>query len=235
MKEVRPILIISDDQALRVTLAVELERAGEFTAFKAKTAREAEMMVKAPCARFDAIILDIDLADGAGCGLCAKLRQGNVTAPIILLSASTQETDFVRCLDAGANDYLTTPFRMAELLARLRIQLRIFDAGENAVFTIGPYTFRPSAKLLQEPARNRRIRLTKKEVAILELLYRAGPRPVARQELLHEIWGQSASVDTHTLGMHISRVRRKMEPNARMLVTTRGGYRLDPGGAGLAA
>ena len=84
----------------------------------------------------------------------------------------------VRGLDSGANDYIAKPFRLAELLARLRAQLRIFENSEDAVFTIGPYTFRPSAKLLQEPAKNRRIRLTEKEAAILKFLYRAGGRPV---------------------------------------------------------
>jgi DNA-binding response OmpR family regulator len=117
--------------------------------------------------------------------------------------------------------------------ARLRAQVRIFENSEDAVFTIGPYTFRPSAKLLQEPARNRRIRLTEKESAILKFLYRAGTQPVARQVLLNEVWGYNAAVTTHTLETHIYRLRQKIEPdpsNARLLVTEGGGYRLDPEG-----
>ena len=88
-------------------------------------------------------------------------------------------TDVVKGLDCGANDYIAKPFKLAVLLARLRAQLRIFENSEDAVFTIGPYTFRPAAKLLQEPAKNRRIRLTEKEAAILKFLYRAGTRSVA--------------------------------------------------------
>ena len=98
---------------------------------------------------------------------------------------------------------------------------------------IGPYTFRPAAKLLQEPAKNRRIRLTEKEAAILKFLYRAGTRSVARQVLLNEVWGYNAAVTTHTLETHIYRLRQKIEPdpaNARLLVTEGGGYRLDPEG-----
>jgi DNA-binding response OmpR family regulator len=127
---------------------------------------------------------------------------------------------------------------MAELLARLRAQLRIFENSEDAVFTIGPYTFRPAAKLLQEPARNRRIRLTEKEAAILKFLYRAGSKAVARQVLLNEVWGYNAAVTTHTLETHIYRLRQKIEPdptNARLLVTEGGGYRLDPEGVASAA
>lgn len=82
--------------------------------------------------------------------------------PVIMLTGSDDESDIVKGLDAGANDYVAKPFRIAELLARLRAQLRLFENSEDAVFSIGPYTFRPSAKLLQEPAKNRRIRLTEK-------------------------------------------------------------------------
>ena len=151
--------------------------------------------------------------------------------PIIMLTGSDAETDVVRGLDSGANDYIAKPFRLNELLARLRAQLRIFENSEDAVFTIGPYTFRPSAKLLQDPAKNRRIRLTEKEAAILKYLYRAGGRPVGRQILLNEVWGYNSAVTTHTLETHIYRLRQKIEPdpaNACLLVTEGGGYRLDP-------
>jgi DNA-binding response OmpR family regulator len=101
------------------------------------------------------------------------------------------------------------------------------------VFAIGPYTFRPAGKLLQDQARGRRIRLTEKEAAILKFLYRAGTHAVGRQVLLNEVWGYNASVTTHTLETHIYRLRQKIEPdpaNARLLITEGGGYRLDPEG-----
>jgi DNA-binding response OmpR family regulator len=229
----RPILIVDDDGTLRETLAEQLEVDGEFTASEAATLAEAEAKLSAAEARFDAVILDVTLPDGDGRDLCARLRRQGVRVPIIMLTGSDEERDVVRGLDAGANDYIAKPFRLAELLARLRAQLRIFENSEDAVFTIGPYTFRPSAKLLQEPAKNRRIRLTEKEAAILKFLYRAGTRPVARQVLLNEVWGYNAAVTTHTLETHIYRLRQKIEPdpaNARLLVTEGGGYRLDPQG-----
>ncbi len=229
----RPILIVDDDSALRATLAEQLEVDGEFNAVEASTIAEAEAKVTGPDARFDALILDVTLPDGDGRDLCQKLRRGGMKMPIIMLTGSDDESDVVRGLDSGANDYIPKPFRLAELLARLRAQLRTFENSEDAVFTIGPYVFRPSAKLLQEPARNRRIRLTEKEAAILKFLYRSGTRPVPRQILLNEVWGYNAAVTTHTLETHIYRLRQKIEPdpaNARLLVTEAGGYRLDPQG-----
>lgn len=234
----RPILIVDDDAVLRETLLEQLEVDGEFAAAQAASVSEAEAMVTARDARFDALILDVGLPDGDGRDLCASLRKAGLRMPIIMLTGSDDEADVVRGLDAGANDYIAKPFRLAELLARLRAQLRIFENSEDAVFTIGPYTFRPSAKLLQEPSKNRRIRLTEKEAAILKFLYRAGTRPVARQVLLNEVWGYNANVTTHTLETHIYRLRQKIEPdpgNARLLVTEGGGYRLDPTASASAA
>ena len=229
----RPILIVDDDPGLRSMLAEQLSVDGEFLAIEAGSAVEAEASVAARGARFDAMILDVGLPDGDGRDLCARLRRNGFKSPIIMLTGSDEEADVVRGLDSGANDYIAKPFRLAELLARLRAQLRIFENSEDAVFSIGPYTFRPAAKLLQEAQRNRRIRLTEKEAAILKFLYRAGTRPVARQQLLNEVWGYNAAVTTHTLETHIYRLRQKIEPdpaNARLLLTEGGGYRLDPEG-----
>jgi DNA-binding response OmpR family regulator len=196
----RPILIVDDDSALRETLAEQLEVDGEFTATEAASIAEAESKLSGPDARYDALILDVTLPDGDGRDLCQALRRQGLKMPIIMLTGSDEESDVVRGLDSGANDYIPKPFRLAELLARLRAQLRTFENSEDAVFTIGPYTFRPSAKLLQEPTRNRRIRLTEKEAAILKFLYR---------------WRQKIEPDP---------------ANARLLVTEGGGYRLDPQG-----
>ncbi|MBW8270136.1 response regulator transcription factor [Caldovatus aquaticus] len=234
----RPILIVDDDEALRATLAEQLAVGGEFVPAEAATLAEAEARLTAEEARFDLVLLDIGLPDGDGRELCARLRRRGLRMPIIMLTGADAEADVVKGLDAGANDYIAKPFRLNELLARIRAQLRVFDNSEDAVFTIGPYTFRPAAKLLLEPARNRKIRLTEKEAAILKFLYRAGGRPVARQVLLNEVWGYNSAVTTHTLETHIYRLRQKIEPdpaNARLLLTEGGGYRLDPTAGRVAA
>jgi DNA-binding response OmpR family regulator len=206
---------------------------GTFAPTAAVSIADAQAQLAVADARFDAVILDVGLPDGDGRDLCAKLRKQGQKMPIIMLSGLDTESDEVRGLDVGANDYVAKPFKLAVLLARLRAQLRIFENSEDAVFTIGPYTFRPAAKLLQEPAKNHRIRLTEKETAILKFLYHAGTRTVARRVLLNEVWGYNAAVTTHTLETHIYRLRQKIEPdsaNARLLMTDGGGYRLDPQG-----
>ncbi len=227
----RPILMVDDDVSLRSMLTEQLTMDGEFTPTEAGSIAEAEALLLSPDSHFDALILDVSLPDGDGRDLCKRLRQNGLKLPIIMLTGADDETDVVRGLDSGANDYIAKPFRLGELLARLRAQLRIFENSEDAVFIIGPYLFRPSAKLLQDPVRNKRIRLTEKEASILKFLYRNGATPVARQVLLNEVWGYNASVTTHTLETHIYRLRQKIEPdpnNLRLLLTEQGGYRLDP-------
>ena len=234
----RRILIVDDDRALRSTLAEQLALDGEFFPVAAASGAEAEALLFAPDARFDAILLDVGLPDGDGRELCLRLRRSGIKVPVLMLTGANEEQDVVRGLDAGANDYIAKPFRFGELLARLRSQLRSFEDSEDAVFTIGPYSFRPAAKILHEPVRNRRIRLTEKECAILKFLHRAGPRPVSRQVLLNEVCGYNAGVTTHTLETHVYRLRQKIEPDparARILLTEGGGYRLDPTPTGPAA
>ncbi|WP_025885980.1 response regulator transcription factor [Asaia prunellae] len=229
----RPVLIVDDDDTLRQLLVEQLKLEGEFEPIQAASVAEAKEKLAVPDVRVDTILLDVTLPDGDGRDFCAELRRQGVRMPIIILTGSDDETDVVRGLDAGANDYVAKPFRIAELLARLRAQLRLFENSEDAVFPIGPYLFRPSSKILQEPAKNRRIRLTEKEAAILKYLYRAGHRPIARQVLLNEVWGYNAAVTTHTLETHIYRLRQKIEPdpaNASLLLTEGGGYRLNPEG-----
>ena len=226
----RPILIVEDDAALRATLAEQIAMEGDFTADEAESATEAAAKLAEADARYDAILLDIGLPDGDGRDFCAKLRRDGKRMPVIMLTGADAEADVVRGLDAGANDYIAKPFRLGELLARVRAQLRVFDNSEDAVFAIGPYLFRPSARLLQEAATKRRVKLTDKECGILKFLYRAAGKPVPRQVLLNEVWGYNSAVTTHTLETHIYRLRQKIEAdptNARLLLTEGGGYKLD--------
>ena len=103
--------------------------------------------------------------------------------------------------------------------------------SEDAVFAIGPYTFKPAAKLLLDNEKRKKVRLTEKETSILKYLFRAGDRAVSRDVLLNEVWGYNAGVTTHTLETHVYRLRQKIEPdpaNARLLLTEQGGYKLAP-------
>jgi len=171
------------------------------------------------------------LPDMDGREACRLMRRSGVKSPIIMLTASDTDADTILGLDAGANDYVTKPFRLGVLLARLRAQLRQHEQSEDAVFSIGPYTFKPSSKLLVDEPAQKKVRLTEKETAILKFLYRAGDKVVGRESLLGEVWGYNTGVTTHTLETHVYRLRQKIEhdpSNAQILITEPGGYRLVP-------
>ena len=124
---------------------------------------------------------------------------------------------------------MVKPFRLPVLLARLRAQLRQHEQSEDVVFTIGPYTFRSSAKLLIHGETKKKIRLTEKETSILKYLYRSGSNVVDRETLLAEVWGYSAGVTTHTVETHMYRLRQKIESDPsdpKILMTKPGGYQL---------
>src|ERR1700704_4703955 len=220
----KKILLVDDDQALRTVLAEQLDLYDGFNTIQVGTA--AEGLEKAKLAHYDAILLDIGLPHMDGRGPCKPMRP-----PVLMLPAADPDADTILGLESGANDYVTKPFRINVLLARLRAHLRQHERSEDAVMTIGPYEFHPAAKMLVEKGGKKKIRLTDKEASILKYLFRAGDRPVARDVLLNEVWGYNAGVTTHTLETHIYRLRQKIEKDpasAAILITDRGGYRLQP-------
>ena len=224
----RTLLIIDDDDDLREALAEQLALHEEFRTVQAANAADGIRLGRE--VRADLILLDVDLPDMDGREACRELRTAGVTTPIILLTGQSSDADTVKGLEAGANDYVTKPFRFAVLLARIRAHLRSHEQSEDAVFRIGPYEFRPAGKVMVDD-KGRKIRLTEKETSILKYLYRAGSKAVMREELLAEVWGYNAGVTTHTLETHIYRLRQKIEPEpgpARLLLTDTGGYRLQP-------
>jgi DNA-binding response OmpR family regulator len=225
----RRILIVDDDADLRHALAEQLSLHEEFITAEAETGGSALEFVGQQY--FDAILLDVGLPDMDGRELCRLMRRSGVRAPILILTGADSDADAILGLDSGANDYITKPFKLSVLLARLRAQLRQHEQSEDAVFTIGPYTFRPSAKLMVDDTGRKKVRLTEKETAILKYLYRAGERVIGRDVLLGEVWGYNAGVTTHTLETHIYRLRQKIErepSRAEILITEPGGYRLIP-------
>ena len=225
----KKILLVDDDEALRQSLGEQLRLHEEFSTVESGNGGDALEVAKQEY--FDAILLDVGLPDMDGREVCRLMRRNGVKSPIIMLTAAESDADTILGLDAGANDYVTKPFKLGVLLARLRAQLRQHEQSEDAVFTIGPYTFRPSAKLLVHGESKKKIRLTEKETAILKYLYRTGNKVVGRDTLLGEVWGYNASVTTHTLETHVYRLRQKIErdpSNAAILVTEPGGYRLAP-------
>ncbi|MDD7969500.1 response regulator transcription factor [Roseinatronobacter alkalisoli] len=226
MPKLNKVLLVDDDDDLREALSEQLVMTDEFDVFEA--ANGAEAMDKVRTGQFDLAILDVGLPDTDGRELCKRMRKAGFKSPVIMLTGHDSDADTILGLDSGANDYITKPFKLPVLLARLRAQLRQHEQSENAVFQLGPYLFKPAQKMLIDE-NERKIRLTEKETNILKFLYRAPEGVVPRDVLLHEVWGYNAGVTTHTLETHIYRLRQKIEPdpsNASLLVTESGGYRL---------
>ncbi len=222
------ILVVEDDRELRDALIEQLAIQAEFEPIAVGTAAEA--ISAAQNGAVDIVIMDVGLPDMDGRDAVRQIRTNGFKAPIVMLTGHDSDNDTIMGLDAGANDYVVKPFRFSVLLARLRAQMRSHEASEDAVFAIGPYSFRPGAKMLVTE-NGARIRLTEKETAILRYLYRSGVTPVPREVLLQEVWGYNSGVTTHTLETHIYRLRQKIEPDPAapsLLETHAGGYRLVP-------
>lgn len=224
----RTILLVDDDNDLRETLVEQLSLYEEFTILQEATATKGIHTARG--GHIDLLIMDVGLPDMDGREAVKLLRKGGFKSPIIMLTGQATDSDTILGLEAGANDYVTKPFRFAVLLARIRAQLRQHEQSEDATFSIGPYTFKPSQKLLLDD-KGGKIRLTEKESAIIRYLYRADQKVVTRDVLLEEVWGYNSGVTTHTLETHVYRLRQKIEAdpaNAEILVTESGGYKIVP-------
>jgi DNA-binding response OmpR family regulator len=226
MPKTHKILIIDDDSELGEAVKEQLSPFEEFDAVVAQNAKEGIQIVRAGL--IDLVIMDIGLPDIEGHEAVRILRRNGFKAPVIMLSGRDADADTILGLESGANDYITKPIRFGVLLARIRAQLRQHQASDDAIFTIGASTFRPSSKLFYNHSGDK-IRLTDKETSVLRYLCRAG-QPVSRETLLREVWGYSPGLTTHTLETHIYRLRQKIESDAAnpaILITDSRGYRLE--------
>jgi DNA-binding response OmpR family regulator len=224
----RTILLVDDDADLRETLVEQLRLYDEFNVIEGENAAKGISIVRGE--HVDLLIMDVGLPDMDGREAVKLLRKGGFKSPIIMLTGHDTDADTILGLEAGANDYVTKPFRFAVLLARIRAQLRQYEQSEDATFNVGPYVFKPAQKLLTD-GDGKKIRLTEKEAAIIRYLFRAGQKAVTRDELLEEVWGYNSGVTTHTLETHVYRLRQKIEKdpsNAEILVTENGGYKIIP-------
>ena len=229
MSTAKKILIIDDDEILRETLKEQFALHDEFAVDRCRNGRRRHQGGQGTITAIWLSSTSI-CPTWTGAKPARSCGRNGYKGPIVMLTAQGSDPDQILGLDAGANDYVAKPFRFAVLLARVRAHLRQHEQSEDAVFKVGPYTFKPGAKMLIRDD-SRKIRLTEKETAIIKFLYRAGERTVSRDVLLHDVWGYNAGVTTHTLETHIYRLRQKIErdpAHAEILVTEAGGYRLVP-------
>lgn len=223
------VLVVDDDEPLREALAGQLDMHEGYEVIQAGTGSDA--LDRARAATFDTIVLDLVLPDLDGREVCRILRRNGIATPVIVLTGATSDADEILSLDAGANDVVTKPFRIAVLLARVRAHMRQYASSADAAFTVGPYLYKPGSRLLIERGSEREVALSDTENSILRLLCRAAGAAVTRQELYEQIWGFKAPLDTHTLQTHVYRLRRKIESDPgepRILISEHQGYRLVP-------
>ncbi|HEX9924753.1 MAG TPA: response regulator [Anaerolineae bacterium] len=219
------ILVVDDEQSIRRFLQTSLTANGH-TVFEATTGQEA--LAAGANHRPDVVILDLGLPDMDGLEITKRLREWT-QVPIIILSVRGQETDKIAALDAGADDYLTKPFGVGELMARLRVVLRrMTQPGDEPVFSTAGLTVDLVRRRVS--VANQEIQLTPTEYDILRVLVTHAGRVLTHQQLLRQVWGLGYESEVHMLRVNISNLRHKLERNParpQYIVTEPGvGYRL---------
>ncbi|ROP40655.1 two-component system KDP operon response regulator KdpE [Saccharothrix texasensis] len=219
--------MVDDEPQIVRALRINLSARG----YSVLTAHDGTAALKAAAeGRPDVVVLDLGLPDVDGAEVIAGLR-GWTTVPIIVLSARVDSADKVQALDAGADDYVTKPFGMDELLARLRAAVRrsAVAEGGDAVVETASFTVDLAAKKVRREGVE--VHLTPTEWGLLEILARNRGRLVAQKQLLQEVWGPAYAKETHYLRVYLAQLRRKLEPepaHPRHLVTEPGmGYRFE--------
>ena len=223
------VLVVDDEPQIRKALGVNLKARG----YDVDTAASGEEALAAVAARHpDAVLLDLGLPGIDGVEVIEGLR-GWTSVPVIVLSVRGEESDKVAALDAGADDYVTKPFGMDELLARLRVVLRRqHPDAEDPVVTTEHFVIDLAAKRATVDGED--VRLTPIEWGLVERLARNPGRLVTQRQLLQEVWGPQYEHETNYLRVHLANVRRKLEPEPsrpRYFLTEPGmGYRFEPDG-----
>lgn len=219
------ILAVDDDRRILRLLEITLQ-AGGYRTTTCMTCADATL--QAATMRPDLMVLDLGLPDGEGITVLQTLREWSAL-PVIILSARNNEEDIVRCLDAGANDYLVKPFRTSELLARVRSALRHAARSETgSTFTFGDVRVDLAARRVEKAGEI--VHLTALEYGVLACLVKDAGKILTHGQILQAVWGPSFIEETQYLRVHIAQIRKKLEddPSApRLIITETGiGYRL---------
>jgi two-component system KDP operon response regulator KdpE len=218
------VLVVEDEPAMRRVLRVALGDRG-YRVVQATTGRRAIAAV--PERKPSLVLLDLGLPDVDGLEVIRRIRELS-RIPIVVLTARSAETDTVEALDRGANDYVTKPFREAELFARIRACLRGFDWTEHGDWTVGDIHVESASRRVT--VLGREVKLSATEYKLLSLLARAGGAVVTHQQFLREVWGAEYVKEVTCLRVYMHHLREKLEPDPacpRFLLTEAGiGYRL---------
>jgi DNA-binding response OmpR family regulator len=216
------ILIVEDDRKLASFLVRAFTEEGYSTDL-CRGGAEAQSQARALA--YDLIVLDWMLPDGDGLSVCRELRRSGLSAPILMLTARGEVTEKVLALDSGVDDYLTKPFHLDELMARVRSLLRRAGGPRDGILRVGPLALDPQRRLLS--LSGRRIELTGREYSLLALLLLRAGRVVTRAEILEQVWGLQFDPGSNVIEVHMRHLREKLGEAAAYIETVRGqGYRL---------
>ncbi|HAC15302.1 MAG TPA: DNA-binding response regulator, partial [Bacteroidetes bacterium] len=206
----KKIMVVEDEPSLVFTLQDTLENEG-YEVFVSDTGTDAVSMVRT--VKPDLLILDVMLPGVSGFEICKQVREEKFTFPIIMLTARDQEIDKVTGLNIGADDYITKPFGVKELLARIQARLRRANSysktGPMDVITLGPVRIELNDSMVVRP--DAEIELTTREVELIRYLVMHANDPVSRDALLENVWRYEYSTNTRTVDVHISKLRSKIE------------------------
>ncbi len=220
------ILIVENNALFRATLCHQLMLEGFNNVIEVGILDNFDDLLQS--ANPDLVLLNIQMPDGNSVDICRKLRSNGFFKPIIMLVPKGAENVIALSLEAGANNYISKPLRMVELIALIRSQLFQPQAFDHMQFEIGNLSFEPANKMLFDTGSDGMQTLTEKETTILKFLYQAFPSDISKAHILAEVWGFENTVSTHTLETHIYRLRQKIRQltDKQLVLTTENGYRL---------
>ena len=221
------ILLVEDDSAISAPLVRAFSREG----YDVEPVETGKAALEAMDSSIDLVVLDLGLPDMDGLDVARTARSRGKTFPILILTARAEEVDMVVGLDAGADDYVTKPFRLAELLARVRALLRRAAAGDGESETLKAQDVSIDVDAHRAYVGSKELQLTGKEFELLRVLLREAGNVVERDDLIREVWGADSDSSTKKLDMHISWLRRKLGDDVNdphYITTVRGmGFRFE--------
>ncbi len=220
------ILIVEDNSLFRATLCQQLALEGFKNVIEIGFLTNFDDMFRD--ANPDLVLLSNQMPDGNSIDICRSLRSNGFFKSIVMLIPKGDEDAIALALGAGANNYITKPLRMAELIPLIRSQLFQLGTFDDMQFEIGNLSFEPANKMLFDIGSDSMQTLTEKETTILKFLYQAFPSDMSKAQILSEVWGLQNTVSTHTLETHIYRLRQKIRQltDKQLVLTTENGYRL---------
>lgn len=218
------ILFVEDEQSLRKPVTRYLEKKN-FIVDEVEDGKEALFLASQNS--YDCILLDLNLPSMDGLEIASKLREQEINTPIIMVTARSQLYNKLDGFESGADDYITKPFNLRELVARINALIKRNSSNQSVTLRLDKYEIYPEQNVVKESGTDKEIELSNKEMGVLEYLLRNRDRIISAEELLEHIWDREIDIFSDTVKTHIKTLRKKIDPNKKYIKTVRGkGYRI---------